>query len=149
MMRRHALARSLASVLAGTAAGLASALATGSVQAQPPRHGGKVWLRVRNDSTTVFEHVWQGWPQRGTDVDLGPLQPGQTSRWHAFPAELPHYRKTRIQLPERQLTDVVDRALPGGRSTLAPGFYTLAYTLEGGTVLRLTVLAEEGTAPRR
>lgn len=144
MMRRHALHHGLAAALL---AGLAT-LAIGRARAQGQHaHGGKVWLRVRNDSSSPFEHVWQGWPQRGTDVDLGPLQPGQTSRWHGFPAELPHYRKTRIQLPDRQVTDVIDRAFPGGRGTLAPGFYTLAYTLEGGTTLQLSLVAEEQIAP--
>ena len=35
-------------------------------------------LRVRNASSQVFEHVWQGHPQSGTDIDLGPLDPGVT-----------------------------------------------------------------------
>jgi len=84
----------------------------------------EIRLRIRNDSAEPFEHVWQGWPQRGTDVDLGPLAPGETSRWHALPAVLPHYRKTRVQLARRQVTGV----LQGG--ALMPGSYTLACMLE-------------------
>lgn len=84
----------------------------------------EIRLRIRNDSAETFEHVWQGWPQRGTDVDLGPLAPGETSRWHTLPAVLPHYRKTRVQLARRQITGV----LQGG--ALMPGSYTLACTLE-------------------
>ena len=64
----------------------------------------QVWLRIRNSSQEAFTHVWQGLPQQGTDVDLGPLLPGDTSRWHALPATLAHYRKTRIQIGQRQLS---------------------------------------------
>lgn len=105
----------------------------------------KVWLRVRNSSQEAFTHVWQGLPQQGTDVDLGPLLPGDTSRWHALPATLAHYRKTRIQIGQRQLTHVTDQSFPGGQATLAPGHYTFTYTLEGGA-LRLTVAAEPGAS---
>ena len=101
----------------------------------------QVWLRIRNSSQEAFTHVWQGLPQQGTDVDLGPLLPGDTSRWHALPATLAHYRKTRIQIGQRQFTHVTDTSFPGGRATLAPGHYTFTYTLEGGA-LRLTVVAE-------
>jgi len=108
-----------------------------------------VWLRVRNHSQEVFEHVWQGLPRTRSNVDLGPLRPGQTSRWHAVPATLAHYRKTRIQLAQRQLTDVTDTSFPQGRATLEPGRYTFAYTLEGDA-LRLTVIPEaETTEPDR
>ncbi len=139
MTRRHAMHHGLAAALL---AGLAT-LAIGRTRAQGQHaHGSKVWLRVRNDSSTPFEHVWQGWPQRGTDVDLGPLQPRQTSRWHGFPAELPHYRKTRIQLPDRQMTDVIDRAFPAGRKALAPGYYTLAYSGSSSTGLQLRLIEE-------
>ena len=103
----------------------------------------KVWLRVRNQSQEAFTHVWQGLPQQGTDVDLGPLLPGDTSRWHALPATLAHYRKTRIQIGQRQLTHVTDQSFPGGRATLAPGHYTFSYALEGGA-LRLVVIPEAG-----
>ena len=112
--------------------------------AQAPGDG-KVWLRVRNDSTEAFTHVWQGLPQQGTNVDLGPLRPGDTSRWHALPPVLAHYRKTRIQIGQRQLTHVTDTAFPGGQATLAPGRYTLTYTLEGGA-LRLMVVSEDAAA---
>lgn len=105
----------------------------------------QVWLRVRNSSQEAFTHVWQGLPQQGTDVDLGPLLPGDTSRWHALPATLAHYRKTRIQIGQRQLTHVTDTSFPGGRTTLASGHYTFTYTLEGGA-LRLTVAAEPGAS---
>lgn len=84
----------------------------------------EIRLRIRNDSAETFEHVWQGSPRHGTDVDLGPLAPGETSRWHALPAVLPHYRKTRVQLARRQVTGV----LQGG--ALMPGRYTLACTLQ-------------------
>ena len=103
----------------------------------------QVWLRVRNSSQEAFTHVWQGLPQQGTDVDLGPLLPGDTSRWHALPATLAHYRKTRIQIGQRQLTHVTDQSFPGGRATLAPGHYTFSYALEGGA-LRLVVIPEAG-----
>lgn len=136
MMRRHAL-HHLGALLAGMAG-----LITGGAHAQGQAHGGKVWLRVRNDSGIPFGHVWQGWPQRGTDVDLGPLQPGQTSRWHGFPTELPHYRKTRIQLPDRQVTDVIDRAFAAGRKALAPGYYTLAYSGSGSPGLQLRLIED-------
>lgn len=116
---------------------LAAALAPSLSQARSD----KVWLRIRNDSQEAFTHVWQGLPQQGTDVDLGPLLPGDTSRWHALPATLAHYRKTRIQIGQRQLTHVTDQSFPGGQATLAPGHYTFTYTLEGGA-LRLTVTAE-------
>ena len=109
----------------------------------------QVWLRVRNSSQEAFTHVWQGLPQQGTDVDLGPLLPGDTSRWHALPATLAHYRKTRIQIGQRQFTHVTDTSFPQGRATLEPGRYTFAYTLEGDA-LRLTVIPEaETTAPDR
>ncbi len=104
-----------------------------------------VWLRVRNAGTEVFEHIWLGLPQRGTSVDLGPVQPGQTSRWHAFPAVLAHYRKTRIQLAHRQLIHVTDRSFPQGHPTLEPGRYTLAYSLAAGG-LHLTVIPEDPSA---
>ena len=70
----------------------------------------KVHLRIRNSGELAFEHVWQGSPLAGTDHDFGRIEPGQTSRWHAFPAELAHYRKTRLQ-PEqgRQLAVVACR----------------------------------------
>lgn len=140
MMRRHALHQGMRVLLAGMAG-----LAMGGARARGQHaQGGKVWLRVRNDSDTPFGHVWQGWPQRGTDVDLGPLQPGQTSRWHGFPAELPHYRKTRIQLPDRQVTDVIDRAFPAGRKALAPGYYTLAYSGSGSPGLQLRLIEDPG-----
>lgn len=84
-----------------------------------------MWLRVRNHSQEAFTHVWQGLPQQGTDVDLGPLLPGDTSRWHALPATLAHYRKTRLQIGQRQFTHVADTSFPGGRATLAPGHYTV------------------------
>lgn len=100
-----------------------------------------VWLRIRNDSPQPFEHVWLGLPRQGTDVDLGPVPPGQTSRWHAFPAAPPHYRKTGVQLAERQLLHVNDTAYPRGHTALAPGRYTFAYRIEGGA-LRLTVVEE-------
>ena len=95
----------------------------------------EIRLRIRNDSDQPFEHVWQGWPQRGTDVDLGPLAPGETSRWHRLPAVLPHYRKTRVQLPRRQ---VIGTLLDGA---LMPGSYTLVCTLEGGG-LRVAAVRE-------
>ena len=101
----------------------------------------KGWLRVRNSSQEAFTHVWQGLPQQGTDVDLGPLLPGDTSRWHALPATLAHYRKTRIQIGQRQLTHVTDQSFSGGQATLAPGHYTFSYALEGGA-LRLVVIPE-------
>lgn len=116
---------------------LAAALAPSLSQARSD----KVWLRIRNNSQEAFTHVWQGLPQQGTDVDLGPLLPGDTSRWHALPATLAHYRKTRIQIGQRQLTHVTDQSFPGGQATLAPGHYTFTYTLEGGA-LRLAVMAE-------
>ena len=72
------------------------------------RGSAQVWLRVRNSSQEAFTHVWQGLPQQGTDVDLGPLLPGDTSRWHVLPATLAHYRKTRIQIGQRQLTHVTE-----------------------------------------
>jgi hypothetical protein len=118
---------------------LAAALAPSLSQARSD----KVWLRIRNDSQEAFTHVWQGLPQQGTDVDLGPLLPGDTSRWHALPATLAHYRKNRIQIGQRQLTHVTDQSFPGGQATLAPGHYTFSYTLQGGA-LRLTVTAEPG-----
>ena len=105
----------------------------------------QVWLRIRNSSQEAFTHVWQGLPQQGTDVDLGPLLPGETSRWHALPTTLAHYRKTRLQIGQRHFTHVTDQSFPGGRATLAPGHYTFTYTLEGGA-LRLTVAAEPGAS---
>lgn len=100
-----------------------------------------VWLRIRNDSTEPFDHVWMGLPRQGTDVDLGPVAPGQTSRWHAFPAAAPHYRKTGVQLAARQLLHVNDTAYPHGHNALAPGRYTFAYRIEG-EALQLTVVKE-------
>ena len=92
-------------------------------------------LRVRNASSQVFEHVWQGHPQSGTDIDLGPRDPGETSRWLTLPAVLPHYRKTRVQLPRRQ---VIGTLLDGA---LMPGSYTLVCTLEAGG-LRVVAVRE-------
>ena len=135
MMRRALLQR-----LPLLAAALAPLLRPTGARAQG---NAKVWLRVRNSSQEAFTHVWQGLPQQGTDVDLGPLLPGDTSRWHALPATLAHYRKTRIQIGQRQLTHVTDQSFPGGQATLAPGHYTFSYTLEGGA-LQLTVTAEPG-----
>lgn len=118
------------------------ALAGAAVRAHAQGAGdGKVWLRIRNDSAEAFTHVWQGLPQQGTDADLGPLRPGDTSRWLGLPPVLAHYRKTRIQIGQRQLTHVTDAAFPAGQATLAPGRYTFVYTLEGGG-LRLTVVPE-------
>ena len=94
MMRRALLQR-----LPLLAAALAPLLRPTGAHAQG---GAQVWLRVRNSSQEAFTHVWQGLPQQGTNVDLGPLLPGDTSRWHALPA------------------------------TLAPGHYTFSYTFEGG-----------------
>jgi hypothetical protein len=90
----------------------------------------KVHLRIRNSGELAFEHVWQGSPLAGTDHDFGRIEPGQTSRWHAFPAELAHYRKTRLQ-PEqgRQLIDVIDPMRWVGQPELPPGYYTLDYAL--------------------
>ena len=135
MMRRALLQR-----LPLLAAALAPLLRPTGASAQG---NAKVWLRVRNSSQEAFTHVWQGLPQQGTDVDLGPLLPGDTSRWHALPATLAHYRKTRIQIGQRQLTHVTDQSFPGGQATLAPGHYTFSYTLEGGA-LQLAVTAEPG-----
>lgn len=103
-----------------------------------------VWLRIRNHSTERFEQVWLGLPQQGTDVDLGPLAPGEVSRWHALPAEpAAHYRKTRIQLARRQIIHVNDGAYPHARPTLSPGrSYTFAYTLAGSQTL---AVIDEGT----
>ena len=109
--------------------------------------GARVCVRIRNDSGEPFEHAWQGLPTLGSAVDLGPLAPGQTSRWHALPT-LPaaHYRKTRIQLAQRQIIHVNDGAYPGGRATLAANHrYTLACALTDRG-LALTVI-EEGTQP--
>ena len=92
-------------------------------------------LRVRNASSEPFAHVWQGHPQSGTDIDLGPLAPGETSRWHTLPAVLPHYRKTRVQLARRQ---VIGTLLDGA---LMPGSYTLVCTLEAGG-LRVVAVRE-------
>ena len=135
MMRRTWLQR-----LPLLAAALAPLLRPTATRAQGSAH---VWLRVRNSSQEAFTHVWQGLPQQGTNVDLGPLLPGDTSRWHALPATLAHYRKTRIQIGQRQLTHVTDQSFPGGQATLAPGHYTFSYTLEGGA-LQLAVTAEPG-----
>ena len=135
MMRRALLQR-----LPLLAAALAPLLGPTATRAQG---NAKVWLRVRNSSQEAFTHVWQGLPQQGTDVDLGPLLPGDTSRWHALPATLAHYRKTRIQIGQRQLTHVTDQSFPGGRATLAPGHYTVSYTFESGA-LRLVVIPEAG-----
>ena len=135
MMRRTWLQR-----LPLLAAALAPLLRPTGASAQG---NAKVWLRVRNSSQEAFTHVWQGLPQQGTDVDLGPLLPGDTSRWHALPATLAHYRKTRIQIGQRQLTHVTDQSFPGGKATLAPGHYTFSYTFEGAT-LQLVVIPEAG-----
>ena len=135
MMRRTWLQR-----LPLLAAALAPLLRPTGARAQGKA---KVWLRVRNQSQEAFTHVWQGLPQQGTDVDLGPLLPGDTSRWHALPATLAHYRKTRIQIGQRQLTHVTDQSLPGGKAMLAPGHYTFSYTLESGA-LQLVVIPEAG-----
>ena len=135
MMRRALLQR-----LPLLAAALAPLLRPTGASAQG---NAKVWLRVRNSSQEAFTHVWQGLPQQGTDVDLGPRLPGDTSRWNALPATLAHYRKTRIQIGQRQLTHVTDQSFPGGQATLAPGHYTFSYALEGGA-LQLTVTAEPG-----
>lgn len=141
MMRRTWLQR-----LPLLAAALAPLLRPTGARAQG---NAPVWLRVRNGSQEAFTHVWQGLPQQGTDVDLGPLLPGETSRWHALPAELAHYRKTRIQIGQRQLTHLTDTAFPGGHATLEPGRYTFTYTLDGGA-LRLTVTPDTGAdAPLR
>lgn len=135
MMRRALLQR-----LPLLAAALAPLLGPTATRAQG---NAKVWLHVRNQSQEAFTHVWQGLPQQGTDADLGPLLPGDTSRWHALPATLAHYRKTRIQIGQRQLTHVTDQSFPGGRATLAPGHYTFSYTFESGA-LRLVVIPEAG-----
>lgn len=137
MMRRALLQR-----LPLLAAALAPLLGPTATRAQG---NAKVWLRVRNSSQEAFTHVWQGLPQQGTDVDLGPLLPGDTSRWHALPATLAHYRKTRIQIGQRQLTHVTDQSFPGGQATLAPGHYTFSYALEGGA-LHLSVTAQPSTS---
>lgn len=121
MMRRTWLQR-----LPLLAAALAPLLRPTATRAQG---SAQVWLRVRNSSQEAFTHVWQGLPQQGTDANLGPLLPGETSRWHALPATLAHYRKTRIQIGQRQLTHVTDQSFPGGQATLAPGHYTFSYTL--------------------
>ena len=76
-------------------------------------------------------------------MDLGPLLPGETSRWHALPTTLAHYRKTRLQIGQRHFTHVTDQSCPDGRATLAPGHYTFTYTLEGGA-LQLVVIPEAG-----
>ena len=70
-------------------------------------------------------------------MDLGPLAPGATSRWHALPAVLPHYRKTRVQLAGRHVTGVLQ---DGG---LLPGSYTFVCTIaphDGG--LRVVAVRE-------
>ena len=139
MMRRTWLQR-----LPLLAAALAPLLRPTGTRAQG---SAPVWLRVRNGSQEAFTHVWQGLPQQGTDVDLGPLLPGETSRWHALPATLAHYRKTRIQIGQSQWAHVTDTAFPGGRSALEPGHYTFTYTLDGGA-LRLTVTPETGADAR-
>ena len=74
------------------------------------RSAGQVW-------------TWGRWP------------PGATSRWHSLPAVLPHYRKTRVQLPRRQ---VIGTLLDGA---LMPGSYTLVCTLEAGG-LRVVAVRE-------
>lgn len=108
----------------------------------PARESGRVHLRIHNASTQVFEHVWQGLPTRGTDHDFGPIVPGATSAWHAFPVQLPHYRKTRIQLAGgRQLIDVIEPARWFGRPELAAGRYTLRYRLDDGR-LQLELIHE-------
>mgnify|MGYP000266961160 FL=1 len=67
MMRRALLQR-----LPLLAAALAPLLGPTATRAQG---NAKVWLRVRNSSQAAFTHVWQGLPQQGADVDLGPLLP--------------------------------------------------------------------------
>ena len=109
--------------------------------------GDPVRLRVRNAGVTTFEHVWQGSPLQGTDVDLGPLGPGQSSRWHAFPAHPSHYRKTAVQLEGgSQLIFVNEVAFPQRKTTLEPGWYTFEYRLDGGR-LQLRVIEEGRGAP--
>ncbi len=96
-----------------------------------PRAGGQVELRIHNEGTIAFEHAWQGLPGAGSDRDFGRIEPGRTSAWRRFPANLPHYRKTRIQLAGgRQLIDVLDPAAHYGTPTLPPGRYTLHYRAE-------------------
>jgi len=138
-MKRRTLLQRLPACTAATAPWLvAPTLARAQATSQ-------VWLRVRNDSPEAFTHVWQGLPQQGTDADLGPLLPGETSRWLALPAVLAHYRKTRIQIGQRQFTHVTEPAFPGGRGALTPGRYTFVYALEGGT-LQLAVIPEPASA---
>ena len=104
--------------------------------------GDRVHLRIRNSSPFVFSHVWQGFPQRWTDHDFGRLAPCQTSHWHGFPAQLPHYRKTRVQLEHgRQYVDTIDPMRWVGQPELPPGYYTLdyAWAVDG---LRLHLIAQ-------
>lgn len=97
----------------------------------------KVWLRIRNSTNVAFAHVWQGAPHLGSAADFGPLIPGRTSDWRAFPAALPHYRKTAVQLADgRQLIHIVTTALGPGRNELAPGRYTFEYTLDHAALAR-------------
>lgn len=138
-----------------TACWLLAAVLSGGAQASD---AAEVWLRIRNNTDITFTHVWQGAPHRGTEVDFGPLPPGQTSDWRAFPAALPHYRKTAVQLADgRQLIHITTTAFEPGRSELAPGRYTFAYTLDrtahaGGEAhhagLLLRLIDEDTTAAR-
>lgn len=124
--------------LQGVSAAVLALLTPRAATAQP----GVVWLRVRNDSDQTFEHVWQGLPRHASDTDLGPLHPGQTSRWHAVPAVLAHYRKTRVQLAHRHLTHVLDATHLHGQPALPPGRYTFALRLAHGQLV-LTLTGEE------
>lgn len=102
----------------------------------------RVYLRIRNSGELAFEHVWQGSPLAGSDHDFGRIEPGQTSHWHAFPAALSHYRKTRLQPDQgRQLIDVIDPMRWVGQPALPPGRYTLDYAL-GPHGLRVRVIGE-------
>ena len=111
--------------------GMVATLLAACAQAREER----LQLRIRNSGEIAFEHVWQGLPTAGTDHDFGRIEPGQTSHWHAFPAQLPHYRKTRLQPAQgRQFIDVIEQRL-------LPGRYTLDYALHDGR-LRVRVIDE-------
>ena len=105
----------------------------------------KLYLRIRNSGELAFEHVWQGSPRAGSDHDFGRIEPEQTSEWHAFPAVLSHYRKTRLQPDQgRQLIDVIDPMRWVGQAELPPGHYTLDYALHAGG-LRMRLVRSTGT----